>query len=343
MPHSPDSLLTVPAPQIDPAELLRHLLQGWGLQGSLSPLTSERDLNHRLTTQAGSFVVKLTNPAEPRQMTDFQTRAFQHVAARDPDLPIQKLVPRLDGLPILDLPQGRLRVFTWAEGMPLHAAPRSNPQRRNLGRALARLTLALQDFDHPAADHLLLWDIRQLPSLAGLTPSIQDADLRAEADAFIESYTAHTLPRVDRLPRQVVHNDFNPHNLLVAASAPEQLTGILDFGDMVRTARVCDLAIAASYQIADDDPLASLTALVGGYAACLPLQAEELALLFDLISARMITTLTISAWRAAMYPENAPYILRNAPSARAGLAAFRALGRAAVTDALLNRTKEATR
>ena len=45
----------------------------------------------------------------------------------------------------------------------------------------------------------------------------------------------------------------------------------------------------------------------------------------------MIATLTISAWRAALYPGNAAYILRNAASARAGLAAFQALGRAAVT------------
>jgi hypothetical protein len=53
-----------------------------------------------------------------------------------------------------------------------------------------------------------------------------------------------------------------------------------------------------------------------------PLTAPEIALLPDLISARLVTTLTISAWRAARYPENAPYILRNAPISRAGLDAL---------------------
>jgi hydroxylysine kinase len=74
--------------------------------------------------------------------------------------------------------------------------------------------------------------------------------------------------------------------------------------------------------------------VVSGYARVLPLRPDEIGLLYDLITARMITTLTITAWRASLYPANAAYILRNAPSARKGLAAFRALGRPAVTKAL---------
>lgn len=334
-----DSLLTVPPPRLAPDVLLDHLRQHWGLTGRLSPLTSERDLNHRLETEAGSYVLRLTNPAEPAAMTDFQTRAALHVAARDPGLPVQRLLPLRDGRHSLPLPEGRLRLFTWLDGVPLHAAPRSNAQRRDIGRGLARLTAALADFSHPAADHVLLWDIRQVPSLAPLTPSLP-ADLRAEAEGFIADFTRRIGPVLDRMPRQVVHADFNPHNLLVAADAPDRLTGILDFGDMVRTPRVCDLAVAASYQIAPEDPLGSLAALVSGYASHLALDGQELDLLFDLITARMVTTLTITAWRAAIYPDNAAYILRNAPSARAGLAAFRALGRDRVTEALTRATQE---
>lgn len=329
-----DSLLTVPPPRIAAEALTDALHQHWGLEGTLSPLTSERDLNHRLDSPRGRFVVRLTNPAEPAAMTDFQTCAALHVAARDPSLPVQRLMPLHDGRTMLPLPEGVLRVFTWLEGQPLHMARRSNAQRKAIGAGLARLTAALADFDHPAADHLLLWDIRQLPALAPLTDHIADPALQAECAAFIADYTVRVLPQVNALHRQVVHADFNPHNLLVSEENPDLLTGILDFGDMVRTPRACDLAVAASYQIDPADPLGSLSALVAGYAGHLPLTARETALLFDLITARMVTTLTITAWRAAMYPENAPYILRNAPSARAGMAAFRALGRVAVTEAL---------
>jgi hydroxylysine kinase len=244
-----DALLTLPPPRLSSDALSRHLARGWGLSGRLTPLTSERDLNHRLDTDRGRYVLRLTNPAEPEAMTDFQTRAHLHVAARDPELPIQHLIPTQGGAPWLALPEGRLRLFTWAPGQVLAEAPRSPAQTRALGVALARLTAALADFTHPAADHVLLWDIRRLPHLADKAAAIADPDLRAEAAAFIADYAARIAPRLAALPTQVVHADFNPHNLLVDPAAPETVTGILDFGDMVLTPRACDLAVAASYHL----------------------------------------------------------------------------------------------
>ena len=334
MTASDDALLTLPPPALSPEVLAGHLARHWGLVGRLTPLTSERDLNHRLESAAGSFVLRLTHPAEPAEMTDFQTRAHLHVAARDPGLPVQRLVPLADGSHDLALPEGRLRLFTWLEGTPLARLPRAPGQSRAIGAALARLTAALEDYDHPTADHALLWDIRQLPALAPRLPALQEPGLRAEAEAFLADFAARVSPRLDRLPRQVCHADFNPHNLLADPEAPARLTGILDFGDMVRTPRACDLAVAASYRMAGEDPLASLAGLVGGYAARLPLAPGEIDLLYDLIQARMVATLVITAWRAALHPGNAGYILRNAPAARLGLAAFRALGRDQVTGTI---------
>lgn len=324
-------LLTLPPPQMAPETLAAHLKAHWGLTGRLHPLSSERDLNHRLDTREGRFVIRLTNPAEPESMTDFQTRAHLHVSRTAPALPVQRVLPLNDGGYALPLPEGRLRVFSWLPGTTLAEAPRSLAQTRAIGAALATLTAALKGFTHPAADHALLWDIRQLPALAPMLPAIPDPALRAEASTFVTDFAARLSPVLDRMPRQVVHSDFNPHNLLVATHAPDTLTGILDFGDMVRSPRICDLAVAASYHIAGQDPLTGLSALIAGYDDTQPLTRDEVALLYDLISARLIITLCITAWRATLYPGNASYILRNAPSARAGLAAIRALGRDTVT------------
>ncbi|MFZ1469939.1 MAG: phosphotransferase [Paracoccaceae bacterium] len=325
------SLLTLPIPQIPQDQLSALIAQHWGLSGPLSPLTSERDLNHRLDSPQGRYVVRLTNPAEPAEMTAFQTLAHLHVAQVDPGLGVQRVQPMMDGATILPLPQGALRVFSWLPGQVLATAPRSEAQTRAIGAGLAALTAALAGFSHPAADHYLLWDIRQLPGLADKVPAIPDPDLRDQAARFIADFTARIAAPLNAMPRQVVHADFNPHNLLVDADAPDRLTGILDFGDMVRTPRICDLAVAASYHLDGDNPLTALQALIAGYTTRLPLTRDETALLYDLIIARMITTLTISAWRASLYPDNATYILRNAASARAGLSAFRALGRETVT------------
>ncbi|MEY3961045.1 MAG: hypothetical protein RIR14_1699 [Pseudomonadota bacterium] len=133
----------------------------------------------------------------------------------------------------------------------------------------------------------------------------------------------------------MVHNDLNPHNVLVDEADPDRISGVLDFGDMVRTALVCDLGVAASYQVDPAKPLESLVEFTAAYHRILPLTEQELRLVADLTMARMLTTISITSWRAAKYPDNAPYILRNFPLARAGLLALSALPRDAVSKALL--------
>ena len=67
--------------------------------------------------------------------------------------------------------------------------------------------------------------------------------------------------------------------------------------------------------------------------AGLPLRAEELALLHTLITARLVMVVAISGWRAARYPENAAYLLRNNAVSWARLAACERIGHAVVTRA----------
>lgn len=328
------ALLTLPKPEVAAGVIEGALAQHWGLAGKMQPLAGERDLNFCLTTAAGTkYLVKLTHPAESPAMTEFQTGAMVHVADRDPSLPVPRVIRPADGALWVALPEGRLRMFTWLEGEPMSSGPRSDAQARASGEMLARLTRALRDYSHPAADHVLLWDIRQTPRLLPLLPSIADETLRSGAGAFVARFTTGITPRLADLPWQVCHSDLNPHNLLVDPAQPDQITGLIDFGDMVYTPRICDLGVAAAYQIDPARPLERLSEFVAGYTSVLPLTAPELDLLFDMITARMITTLSITSWRAARYPENAPYILRNAPSARAGLAAFRAIGADAATRA----------
>ena len=338
MPHDPDpagSLLSLPPPCLAPDSLARLAREHWGVDGWLTRLVSERDLNHRLDTDSASYTLKLANPAEPAAMTDFQTAALLHVAATDPGLPTPRALAARDGRTIVRLPEGALRLLSWCPGTSLARVPLVPALAASVGATLARLTQCLAGFDHPGANHVLLWDIRQFPRLAPLLPALP-ADLQARAQALGGRFKASIGPALARLPTQIVHADFNLHNLLTDAEDPTRVTGILDFGDMVRTPRICDLAVAASYLVNPQDPLSLVIPLVAAYHARLPLLPEEIALIPDLITARMLITLTISSWRAARYPENAEYILRNAPSARDGLNALAGVGPAELSDVLLS-------
>lgn len=325
------SLSSAP-PAFPPHEAARAVLVHYGLTGRLTPLHSERDVNYLLESEsAGRFVVKLANPAEPAEVTDMQTRALVHLEPMG--LPVPRVIRSLSGQTGATLPQGHLRLLTYLEGRPMHLAAPSPALQCAMGTMAARLALGLRGFTDPAARHVLQWDIRHAGALRPLLADLP-ADLAAPAAAALARFEAQVLPRLTALRWQVVHNDLNPHNILVDG-AGTGVAGILDFGDMVETPLVCDLAVAASYQVDPRAPLDSLTEFAAAYHAALPLTPEEAALILPLTEARWLTTLCISAHRAARYPENAAYILRNAPLARAGLTAFAGLDHAGAAHHIL--------
>jgi hypothetical protein len=329
------AVLTSSPPEFPEDAASRALDDYWGLTGRLRRLTSERDVNYHLATRQGDYVLKLANPAEPPRETDFQIRALIHL--RGSTLPVPRVVLSLAGLAEVNVPQGRLRLLTYVQGRPLHAAPRSDAQRRAVGAAAGRLAAALADFHHPAARRDLVWDIRHTGRLRPLLPAIADPALRRLAAAGMDRFDSSLAPILPSLPTQVVHNDLNPHNMLVSEDDPEIVTGVLDFGDMVETPRLLDLGIAACYQIDPLRPAETITAVAAGYHAVNPISAVERQLLPLAVEARLVTTLCIAHERARLYPDNAPYILRNVPVSSAALTAFSQMPPGAL-NALLDRS-----
>jgi hypothetical protein len=326
-----DDILATRPPEVPQAEVHAFLARHYGLAGSLTRLTSERDLNLHLVTGAQGYVVKFANRAEPRAVTDFQTAALLHLEGNG--LPVPRVVRTRSGATAVETAQGLMRVLTYLEGRPMHSAPASSARRRAMGEMAARISIGLQGFAHAGADHVLQWDIRQASALRPLLAHLPQ-DIAALCTATLDRFDAEVAPHLAMCRWQVVHNDLNPHNVLVDAANPDQIAGILDFGDMVRTPLVCDLGVAASYQVDPSAALDSLVNFTAAYHRVLPLTPVELALVPDLTAARMLTTICITSWRAARYPENSAYILRNYPSARVGLLALAALSRADLLTAL---------
>lgn len=298
----------------------------YGLTATARRLSSERDENFLMSAEDGqSYLLKLTNAAEERQVTDFQTRALLHVAEVDPEFPIPHLRPALSGdvAPLVatagEVPRV-MRLLTYVGGEPLHGAPRSAAQCRNLGQMLARLDLALRDYSHPGESHELRWDLSHAATLRPLLDAIDDPGRRSLATEFLARFERFVLPRFPALRSQVIHNDFQPSNVLVDAADPTVVVGVIDFGDMVRAPLINDLAVASAYHIASaPQPLDFVSALLASYHQVLPLQAIELELLLDLVATRLVLTAVITNWRVSLHPENRAYILRNAPAAWRGL------------------------
>jgi hydroxylysine kinase len=333
-------LLEMPPPPIDVADAEAIAAEHFGEVGRATKLSSERDCNFLLATRTQRLLLKFSNSAEDPTAIDAQTAALMHIAQKDPTLPVPRVRRTRAGDLSARLRQPGcapvvLRLLDFMPGQPLSGMQRSSIQRRDIGAMLARLDHALRDFSHVGAERPLLWDISRAEQLGVLLPHIADPPRRALAARFLDGFVSHALPALQGLRSQVLHNDFNPHNLLVDFQSPDRVTGIIDFGDMVRGPVVNDLAVAAAYHVpVDGHPLEQVTDVVAAYHLVNPLQAAEVDILFDLIAVRQVVTVIITTWRAALHPGNSRYILRNAPAAWQGLVRFAALPRREVQHIL---------
>ncbi|WP_082650087.1 phosphotransferase [Bradyrhizobium lablabi] len=321
--HPIDTLRAASA--IPEVQAQRLAAEHYGLIAAVHRLDSERDQNFRLRSLSGrEYVLKIANPAEDRAVTNLQTEALLHLAATDPDLPVPRIFPARNGMTELDIAfdDGSTRVvrlLSFLSGTPMHAVTGSAALRRDLGRCAARLARGLSDFSHHGANHKLLWDLQHAAEVHHLVDAVP-AERRGLIEDVLGGFKAYALPVLAQLPSQPVHNDLNPHNVVVDPETCAGVAGIIDFGDLTCTARVNDLAITAAYQVADnDDPLAPACEMIAAYHAVLSLERAELDVLFDLIATRMAMTVVISTWRAARYPANRNYILRNNAAAWARL------------------------
>jgi Ser/Thr protein kinase RdoA (MazF antagonist) len=83
---------------------------------------------------------------------------------------------------------------------------------------------------------------------------------------------------------------------------------------VVRTHVVVDASTAVLNQlmpVGTDDMFDRARDLVAGYLAVADLDPTELRLLPHLVMARVIARALITTWRAAQFPANARYIMRN--------------------------------
>ena len=313
----------------------------WGVRARARPLSSERDTNFRLDPLdgGGALVLKISHPDEAPDVTAFQSAALLHARTVDPGLPVPAVVPTLTGAAVhrLQGPRPRIaRMVGWLYGAPLADAPASAAFRGRAGALLARLDRALDSFSGavPGFDGFV-WDLSQAAALRDLLPHVTDDTGRRLAARALDGFANEIAPRLAVLRRQVIHNDLNPHNILVSSSDPDRPAAIIDFCDMMRGPLVNELAIALAYQpVEGADPLAGMAEFARGYTRVLPLLPDEIALLPGLIAARRATTVAVSSWRAAREPANRAYLERNLPGAITRLAAFAALPAGAVMDRL---------
>lgn len=305
------------------------LAEHFGVVGTLTRLGGYVDQNYRIQVPEGpGWVFKIMPTDVPTSLLEMQTEALNHIAGAVLEIGTPVPVVTVTGEPLAwadgeDGSPHALRLLTYLPGEVLASAkPRSRRLLESLGAAVGCLHRALDGFEHPAAHQENGdWDLtRTVEIVSARIGSIVTPEHRAMVDRIKECFAADAGGQLADLPSGVIHGDVNDHNVLVSPPAMEgrQVSGILDFGDVIFGPLVADLAIAAAYGcLKTRDPLGACAAVVRGYLTQRSLSEAEATVLYPLIRGRLAVTVVHSSARSEADRED-PYLsISEAPALEA--------------------------
>lgn len=324
--------MTIPLesiPRLTAAEALALARQEYGIEGRISALPSERDQNFLISDAVGTggtdgigravgagggkFVLKVANLNDPPELLDFQNQAMRRVRNLVADCRVPRVERSVEGLEITRIHDARtgtghcVRLLSWIEGQVLADCRDRGPDLfDSIGAGMAKVDAALGGFSHPAMRRVLQWDLRRAGMArenAGLLPP----DRRSHVERLFGHWEA-----IDwtGLRQGVIHGDANDYNVIVADG---RMTGLLDFGDMVYSATVCDLAIALAYvMLGESEPLSAAARVIRAYQRRHPLTGAEQQALYPLILSRLAMSVCYSAHNRARNPGDAYQVVTEA-------------------------------
>lgn len=304
-------------------EMIREILDAqFGISdANIAALAGETDQNLRVTTGTGAeYVLKICD-ASDRMAVEFQTGLLRHLAENFPGLPVPRVIPSVLGDPVVSImDRTRLvRLLSWVPGIPLAEVARPSVELlADVGEVAGRLATATAAFTHPVPPASHYWDFRHAAqALAESVPAVSDAVLRA-ALRRLESGLVPLLDRLPELPSVVIHHDLNVFNVLVSRHGIQhRVSGMIDFGDALLTARVADLAVLVSSAMrGSPDPLRVASIVAAAYHRECRLTEPEIDLLYPLVAVRAAVVVATTARMAA---NQDPGDVRHRSQAAAGL------------------------
>ena len=289
----------LPVPLVSTELAERWAQEAFGLVVRAVDLGSQQDANFLLVDFAGTSdvaegtpvaVMKISNSAFDTDTVEDQDHAAQWVADSAAAL---RTPTRVGELAVLEASSGShiVRLIRYLDGGTLHGSGYLSPAMvAEMGRVCGEVSAALANLPTAPAERVLQWDLRQGPRVVEfLAEHIADADLR-ERVTLVTQAEARRVGRVaSQLPVQVVHGDLTDDNLMRSA-APEgerRLDGVIDFGDLMLSWRVAELATTIS-SVLHHDGASCLSVLpaIRSFHRIRPLSVAEVEALWPLVVIR---------------------------------------------------------
>ncbi len=300
-------------PSFTEQEILTILADNYQLTGSLKALAGYCDQNLLLTAQGGErYIVKIANSEEKLTELAMQNAAMAHLTAQSLAVPCAINNSAQESITQVADEQGNqffFRVLSYLEGnfyADSAASSHNASLWQSLGQFIAQIDKGLSDFTHPGAYRYFDWDLAHGFAICQEKKHLLSSEQQHQVHYFLSHYQTQTMPLLAQCRQGVIHNDANDYNLLINNSdQPSEISGLIDFGDMVYSHVINELAITCAYALmGQDEPITALTEIVSAYHQQYPLRDVELEVLFSLIALRLCVSVCNSAKAIKEQPDN---------------------------------------
>lgn len=290
----------------------------YGIEAEIKWLAGYDEQNFLLENKAGEkYIFKCA--ADNLPFLQAQAGVIELLAGSDLKSLFQQVIKNKNGEAVTTFEdRGKkyyARILNFIEGtFWVDETNRNEQLYKSLGNFLGRMDKILEGYYHPAIEREYVWDIRNALPAEDKLHFIKDPEKRRVAGYFLLQFDTEAKPVLQHLRRACIHNDANDYNVLVKGNA---VAGLIDFGDMVYSALINNLAVGCTYaMLHTGDPLAVAEKIVQAYHSAYPLTPQETDILYYLIAARLCISVTESAQQAAMDSNNPHHFVTEQPAWR---------------------------
>ena len=195
------------------------------------------------------------------------------------------------------------RVLSFLDGQMLGSIKNTKEIFESFGTFLAKMNKRLQSCNNIIIEgRIWNWDLQYFHlNKKYINDFILEKD-KVLVNYFFLQFEEHVNPVISSLRKSIIHSDANEWNVLITNG---KVSSIIDFGDLVYSPLINEVAIAMTYASYDkENPLDWAVIILESYNNVLPILENEIKIIYYLIAARLCVSLCNGAHSKKINPEN---------------------------------------
>ncbi len=265
------------------------------------------NLNYLIETNGVKYILKIYQPNTiSYSLFEAENKVMIFLSEKEKNIfpvPIKNKLGKYVYEQKLDGEKKVFRLLTFIEGSLFIDCKSDDLLFESFGSFVANMSshlLLLQNKFYE--NHVSEWDVNNALLSKKHLKYIRNNEDRNVVEYFFEQFEKHAVPVLPSLRKSLIHNDANNQNVVVNGG---KVTGIFDFGDVVYSALINELAVSISYTIVEqENPLQMAATFVKSYNKILKLTQKEIDILYYIIPALLCISVCHSSYNKTLFPDN---------------------------------------